>query len=331
MALPPDAGPARDQAILARLRASASDPGAMTLRWGTVESQVTGHAGRFHVFADALKIDGTRILVSAALAQTIADELGCMLLTPKLADLLWAQRTVTLRPRPQPATAQMGSTAAMVAQSEWIDGQIASLPDLGTLNLDPVGGGPSAIVQTVGKHWVLTNQLLAHPGRAVNYGWHFEGTFPGADGKPSTWAPCASLAGPGCRVIQGMGWAHDAQHTDYSQNCVLVARACEVDGREMDLAGVLADPELAPLVSHEGPLKILRQPGVPVLSPIPVPPADAPPSGFQRVGVREGAGGGGGKLLWGLGLAAAGLGALTWAAWARRGGHAWGPAPRGAR
>ena len=48
-----------------------------------------------------------------------------------------------------------------------------------------------------------------------------------------------------------------------SQVCVLVLKACLVDGQLASLADVLTSPDLAPLASHNGPLSILRQPGVP--------------------------------------------------------------------
>jgi hypothetical protein len=48
-----------------------------------------------------------------------------------------------------------------------------------------------------------------------------------------------------------------------SQTCVLVARLCSVDGVDRDLHDILKDPALASLASHEGVVRVLRQPGVP--------------------------------------------------------------------
>lgn len=239
--LPPSAGPARDAAILARIKRGDFD-----VRWGVVKSAAGGQTVRFTVLADALKIDGVRVNVSASLEQQIADVLGCSLLTPKLADLLWQQRTVDLQPSPQPIDA---STEAMIAHSKRIDAAIRAK------------GGARGIVQTVGKHWVISNALLDHSGRAENYGWHFAGsTFGG-----NLYEPAVT---PGLRVIQGPGWAHDVSHSDYSQTCVLVRRTCWVGARPMDLRTLLAHPVLSLAASHEGPSRVFRQPGVPEMGRI---------------------------------------------------------------
>lgn len=215
--------------------------GNFEVTWGTIKSSIAGHTGEFRVFADALKIGGVRISVSAYLEQTIADMLGCTLLTPKLSDMIWQQRNVTLLPTPQPITS---SSEGMIAHSKRIDAQLAAQ------------GNPSGIYCTVGKNWVIDNDLLQHPGRAENYGWSFAGNSFGGQ----SWGAAVT---PGLRLIQDRGWMHDPSHIDYSQDCVLVSKACLIDGQPANLVNVLQDATLAPLVSHQGPLKITRQPGVP--------------------------------------------------------------------
>ena len=235
--LPPQDGPDRDAAILKHI----SD-GDFEINWGTVRIESGGHVLDINVFADALKIGGVRINASATLEQQLADALGCSLLTPKLADLIFLQRGISLPPSPQPISS---STDAMVAHSARIDASLAA------------AGGASAgqIVQTVGKSWVICNGLQDHPGKAANYGWHFPGsTFGG-----SAWGAAVT---PPLRLIQDLGFFHDDSHVDYSQTVTLAHRACLADGRTRDLLEVLQDPDLAPLISHEGPLRVLRQPGV---------------------------------------------------------------------
>jgi hypothetical protein len=251
LALPPNAGPARDAAILALINA-----GQFEVQWSTVRSHTAdnAHHGEFRVFADALKINGVRINVSAELAQQIADKLGCMLMTPKLDDLCWLQRTVTLPPITQPPV-NMDTTALMIKESAAIDTALAAQ------------GNPTGLIRTIGKNWVLSNTMLDANGRpkmlsgvpmAVNYGWQYATpTFQG-----QTWEKCASDPA-NCHLVQGQGFRHDFHHTDYSQMCTLVSRRCFIDGAERDLAQVLQDPILAPLASHQGVLKVLRQPGVP--------------------------------------------------------------------
>jgi hypothetical protein len=224
--------------------------GNFEVSWGTVVSDAGGHHGEFRVFADALKIEGVRIDVSAYLEQQIADLLGCSLLTPKLVDLGWQQRATTLPPDTQTITS---SSAGMIRHSTTIDAQLAKLPPT------PAGG----IIRTVGKNWCIDNDLLRYAtGKAENYGWHFEG--PTLGGK--SWEPSVTDAKQ--RVIQGRGWFHDFKHIDYSQTCLLVARQCLVDGQPMDLQAVLSSAELAPLASHQGKMTVLRQPGVPELAPL---------------------------------------------------------------
>jgi hypothetical protein len=95
-----------------------------------------------------------------------------------------------------------------------------------------------------GKDWVLCRRLAPAPGRAVNYRWPLA-----RRGRPGVT--------PGVRVVQPLGLAHDVddvEHVDYSQFCRLVRRHCELDGSEVDFGDVLADPALASLPSHEGPL-----------------------------------------------------------------------------
>jgi hypothetical protein len=308
MTFPADHGPARDEATLAFIRG-----GNYQITWATITSSIPGHTASFRVFADALKVDGielttssdarvkpgvyngVRINATAAIEQQVADLLYCSLLTPKLADLLYVQRQVTLLPRPMPITS---TTQGMILETLWLD------DDIRKQGADPKA--PKGIVQSVGKHWTISNELAKYGGsRAENYGWHFP--KPTFDGRG--WGAAVT---PPWRLIQDMGWAHDPSHVDYSQNIVLVSRTCVVDGQPMDLRKLLVDPVLAPLASHQGPLTVLRQPGVQEFTPL----VGAPPSGTQLISWNGGSGGGGsvpspasssgpgaGTLVVGVGLA----------------------------
>ncbi len=246
--LPPENGPARDAVILDHIaRADYQSNWALVLA-----TSPKGRAIVLEMMADALAINSVRINVSAALAQTIADRLGCLLPTPKIADLLYLSakaRGPVLMPSPQVITS---STAAMVDHSRRIDAALSRLA------LPPAVDG-AAPVQTVGKHWVITNGLLSHPGKACNYGWHVAGAAP-----RSSWAGIYVdyAVTPGLGVIQAPGFAHDAGHSDYSQILQLVHGRCTVDGVDTDLRQALQDPDLSAALSHEGPLQILRQPGI---------------------------------------------------------------------
>lgn len=236
--IPSKTGAARDEWILSAIR-----EGRAEFEWAPVHSEWNGYTATFYVFRDALKIDGIRILVTADLAQRIADLLDASLLTPKIADLLYQQRGISLQPLTrQPVTSD---TATMIAQSKRIDDAIES-----------AGGDDGvSIIQTVGKHWVLVNKI-GGTSKAANYGWHFQGSSFGGQ----KFEPTVSL--PGVRLIQGVGTKHNAQHVDYSQNLILMSNDVDLGEDRVRLSDILKDPEYAGLGSHEGVLKVMRQPGV---------------------------------------------------------------------
>ena len=264
---PPNHGPERDAKILDAIR-----NGQATYNLVKLVSETNGHKAEFLVFEDALKVNGVRVNVSAALQQKIADLLNCILPTAKLYDLMWHTSEHKLVPHPQPISS---TTEAMIKHSQQIDANIEKL------------GNPTGLKSTVGKIWIIDNSLMQKTGKACNYGWHFEkGTsYQGINGNP-----CASLmknpkTGQYWYMIQGRGWAHDANHVDYSQICVLVSRKCVVDGQEMDINNVLTNPLLCGLGNHDGVLTILRQPGVEKLEPLPPPasPVVIPPPPLQEL------------------------------------------------
>lgn len=218
--------------------------------YGVKVKDKTGNELVFYTMRDALKIDGVRMSVSAKEMQQIADVLGAMLPTPLMTDLIWEAASKKITPKTEPQAVQSGTmayTSVMISNSERIDAAI--------------GGDTSALVADVGKYWVLTNGLLkTHRGMGVgvvacNYGWHFEGeSFGGLRGELAV-----SLRS---RVLQGMGYAHDISHSDYSQNCRLVSAFATFNGQKIYLRDIIYSPDYAHMISHEGPLQLDRQPGV---------------------------------------------------------------------
>lgn len=221
--------------------------------WHPITSTYNGHTATFFVSSDALKIENTRINCSAYLQQQIADRLGAMLLTAKLADLLHAQAEIVVEPVTRPITS---STQGMIDQSTAIDNQIAKLyPGVDVSEM---------LISCVCKHWLIDTMLKSNSNMACNYGF-FTNTNPWK-GIPTY--PCASQiknpkTGMFYYVINSRMLAHNYLHVDYSQDCVLVMIYCEVDGVATTLHDVLMNPDLAPLASHNGVIKIFRQPGVP--------------------------------------------------------------------
>jgi hypothetical protein len=172
-----------------------------------------------------------------------------MFLTTKLADLCWMQRIVTIPPFPQGASKDMGSTAAMLKHSAAIDAALLKL------------GNPVGLISTFGKAWVVDNDLLKLPNRAMNLGWHFEGqSFQGSSFEVTA-SRLQDGQGRYVRLIQGKGTRHDLDHVDYSQTVSLVSLNCVVDGQQRRLNEVLQDPVLSHLANLGGFLHCLRQPG----------------------------------------------------------------------
>jgi hypothetical protein len=230
--------------------------GKYEIEWAPIVVTEKGHSATFLVSCDALKIEGVRVNVSAEMQQQIADTIGASLMTPKIADLRFANAQIRLPPMPMGIT---DSTAAMLSQSKKIDDAIAQRAGSDT---------KGKIVATTGKNWVLTNELIgAHPSNdAANYGWHFTATGPswkGIKGYLCDSRMTDPLTKLQIFVIQSSAEAHNRKHLDYSQIAEYVYETCVVDGQQRALTDVLSDPALAFLGSHEGPLKILRQPNVP--------------------------------------------------------------------
>jgi hypothetical protein len=244
--LPDAAGLARDALVLQHVQAGQAE-----VRWTTL----TVGRIRLTVMADALKLGGVRVGAGAGLAQQCADVLGAMLLTPKVLDLMYAARSVTVPPMLQFDAAQMLTTHWFVKESSRIDQAIAT------------AGGSDGLIQTVGKPWMLTNGLLAHPGHACNYGWHCPpGSVSGGKWQGTAAYPSVTL--PSIYVLQQPGYFHNLDEADYAEMMLFMSKACLVDDESRDLSEVLQDATLASLISHEGPLKVTRQPGVAQLAPI---------------------------------------------------------------
>ena len=81
------------------------------------------------------------------------------------------------------------------------------------------------------KDIVLTNKLQGRERIAI-YGWHRQ------DGQP----------------IQGLSTVHAARYADYSHGLRLVYGQVCVNGKMKSFYEVLQDPQLAPVLSYEGPI-----------------------------------------------------------------------------
>jgi hypothetical protein len=223
--------------------------GTFEASWSEIEYTTQGRIAKFLVMEDALKIDGVRVNVSATLQQKLADLFDASLMTAQLADLVYISASRKIDPAPMPIST---SVASMTKHSASVDARLNKLTN-----------NKSGLVADSGKHWILDKKLEQLPGRACNYGWHFVGSsYQGINGFPVA-SKLNSFNTKPVKVIQPNATAHDALHSDYSQICQLVSQTCWVDGVEKRFSELLVDPILSALVSHQGPLKITRQPGVP--------------------------------------------------------------------
>jgi hypothetical protein len=160
--------------------------------------------------------------LSPATAQAIADMLGCCLPTTKMVDDIYASATLRLTPLPIPPSPEMTTVPVFLQHNEMIASQRGGKP-------------PSGLMAGHKKDVVISNKLLNSVGKVAIYGWH-------------------KSAG---RPIQPLYTGHTDTWVDYSHAVRLVNRRMIVDGAMKTIEDVLADPQLAPLLSNEG---VLRKP-----------------------------------------------------------------------
>jgi hypothetical protein len=165
--------------------------------------------------------------ISPGTAQTVADALDCILPTRRMVDAIYAAAPIKLTPQPIPPSAAMTTVPVFLDHHKMVQRQRASL-----LDKHPLG----TLIAGHKKDVVLTVRLTNAPGKVAIYGWHQP------NGKP----------------IQPLYLGHTSSWVDYSHGARFVYRKMQMDGGETDVAQVLNDPKLAPLLSDEGPLSQLR-------------------------------------------------------------------------
>jgi hypothetical protein len=199
------------------------------------------------------RYDGVRLPASADELQQIADIVGGMLLTPRVVDLIWLQASIKFD-----ANINSGAPDYEIAATS----DITRIHELIEADITALGGDKGdKLISCVGKYWVLINELeqvgkVQGDWAACNYGWFAKQ----ASGPGLT---------PGTQCWQRPGYTHNKLHLDPSQTIRLMWQRGELSRDEgeswedVTLADVAADPELAPLLTHDGKtLAYLRQKGV---------------------------------------------------------------------
>ena len=248
-----DFSQAREQQILDAIRAGAYEE----ITWATVrsvgEGELVGYTLDIPVMADALKIEGVRVIGTLRSGQAIADMLGAMMMTPYVAGLISEQADARIAPNaPQPASAKK---SRMLQESATTDRALANYPGF-------------VLTDNAGKFWTISirnTETAPHPvsgqpkgTAAVNHGLF-----------PSPWMP-----------IQNRGTFHSIDnHADSTQNhrfIGLQSQLTEPDGRARMVATkqIVMDTKFGPLLNGvrnkfygkqlgEGVLPYDRHPAIP--------------------------------------------------------------------
>ena len=162
-------------------------------------------------------------------AQRIADRLGCTLPTRKMVNDIYAAAEVKLAPQPITPGPEMTTVPHFALHSEIVRTQRTHF-----LPAPPAG----ALVAGHKKDVVITPRLADAPGKVAIYGWHQTNDAP----------------------IQPLYLGHTAAWVDYSQCIRLVQQAMTVNGQPTTVTEVLANPNLAGLLSDEGIITNARYP-----------------------------------------------------------------------
>lgn len=180
-------------------------------------------SGRIWVTPDYLAVgtdeDWVRVPMTIRSAKAIARTAASLLPTKKLVDTIHAAASVRISSPYMAPGRDMASVEYFAAHHAAIEERRRR-----------AGGALGQLVSGPKKDLVISRRSQSEPGRTPIYGWFAD------DG----------------RAIQGLSLVHDDRYLDYAHGVRLVLRTMEVDGREADLLDVLADRELAGLVSDEG-------------------------------------------------------------------------------
>jgi hypothetical protein len=194
----------------------------------------TQHTATYYVSPDVLEVgsdgDSFRIPLTPIAAQRIASALDCSLVTRKVSNDIYANAAVKIEPRPFGPPRE--SVETFYQSDRMIDGQLKQ----------EKGYRPGVLVGGQKKDVVFTPRLKEKPGKVAIYGWHK------LDGK----------------AIQPLYLGHADWYVDYSHGIRLMSNHLIVDGKETTDEKVLADPNLAPLLSDEG---VIEMPCYPSTAP----------------------------------------------------------------
>ena len=180
------------------------------------------------VMSDYLAIgsdeDFIRMPMTSAAAQQICDDLDMSLPTTKLVDAIYQQAEGRL----PPSYIDGGPTEDELADFQFHQQTVEERRLKAGFALGTLLAGHK-------KDIVLSVRLAEREDRVAIYGWHKK------DGK----------------VIQPLSCTHSCRYADYSHGVRLISQSFTIDGEDHRVTDVLADEELATLLSNEGPLPLV--------------------------------------------------------------------------
>ncbi len=186
------------------------------------------------VFAIGTPEDCIRLPLSPERAQEVANEQGWMLETCLTTYVTW--RAADIKLTRQPMVPNKGADLTQIAEhSRLIDNQVAGRQGL-------VAGHKKSVV--VGN--------LYKPGKVLIFGWYKP--------EPDVFDDKTPLTNPERQPRQPYSNVHGSFYLDYSHGIRFVSGTMTVNGQELLLSDVMQHPQLCVLVSHEGPLRMIRYP-----------------------------------------------------------------------
>ena len=225
----------REQEILTQVRAG-NVPGFLRRFCPVTVTNVSAgktNSATFFVAPDYLAVgtDDDYFLtpMTPVTAQRIADRLGCTLATRKMVNAIYAAAEVKLAPAPIAPSPAMITVPVFAQHNAMVRAQrLAHRP----------AHRPGALVAGDKKDVVISTKLASVTNRVAIYGWHQ------TNGAP----------------IQPLYLGHASAWVDYSHGIRLVLQKMTVNGEPKTVAEVLADPNLAELLSDEGVITEPRYP-----------------------------------------------------------------------
>ena len=187
--------------------------------------------GTFFTTPDYLAIgseeDYFLVPMAPSTAQKVADNLNCLLPTPKMVDAIHSQAKLKLIPRPIEPSQAMTTVPIFAKHNDMVRAQRND-----ALNTIPLG----ALVAGHKKDVVICSKLDQMQSKVAIYGWHR------VDGKP----------------IQPLYLGHTAAWIDYSHGVRLVQQEMLLNNQRTTVSKVLKDDY--GLLSDEGVIKSPRYP-----------------------------------------------------------------------